>query len=73
MLTNFFTPTPPHDYAAATRADTGRFARFFRAMRTRGILLPPSQFEAWFVSAAHTDRDIDRTIRTAQDAFEEAR
>lgn len=73
MLTVFFTPTPPQDYAAATRADTARFARFFHAMRTRGVLLPPSQFEAWFVSAAHTDRDIDRTIRTAQDAFEEAR
>lgn len=73
MLTVFFAPTPPQEYAAATTADTVRFARFFHAMRTCGILLPPSQFEAWFVSAAHTDADIDRTIRTAQDAFEEAR
>ncbi|HEY6103613.1 MAG TPA: glutamate-1-semialdehyde 2,1-aminomutase [bacterium] len=72
MLTVFFTPDPPRDLEEAERADTGRFARFFRAMLTRGILIPPSQFEAWFVSAAHREEDITRTSAAAAASFREA-
>ncbi|HTK28449.1 MAG TPA: glutamate-1-semialdehyde 2,1-aminomutase [Vicinamibacterales bacterium] len=69
LLTPFFTDRPVHDYAAATSADTDRYARFFRGMLDRGIYLPPSQYEAWFLSAAHTRADIDRTIRAARAAL----
>jgi glutamate-1-semialdehyde 2,1-aminomutase len=62
LLTVFFTAAPVRDYSGAKKSDTARFATFFREMLARGILLPPSQFEALFVSAAHTDNDIDRTI-----------
>ena len=72
MLTVFFTPDPPSDLEEAERADTGRFARFFRAMLTRGILIPPSQFEAWFVSAAHREEDVTRATVAAAAAFREA-
>ena len=57
------------DYAGAKKSDTARFARFFTEMLSRGILLPPSQFEALFVSAAHTDDDIDRTLSAARDSL----
>jgi glutamate-1-semialdehyde 2,1-aminomutase len=63
MLTPFFTRGPVTDWPSAARSDTRRFARFHRAMRERGILLPPSQFEAWFISFAHAKGDIDRTAR----------
>jgi glutamate-1-semialdehyde 2,1-aminomutase len=72
LLTPFFTDRPVRDYLSATSADTERYARFFRAMLARGIYLPPSQFEAWFLSAAHTTRDVDKTIAAARAAFEEA-
>ncbi|HXF82798.1 MAG TPA: aspartate aminotransferase family protein, partial [bacterium] len=72
LLTVFFTPDPPRDYAQASRADSQAFARFFRAMLQAGILLPPSQFEAWFVSLAHSDADIARTVAAARDAFKAA-
>jgi glutamate-1-semialdehyde 2,1-aminomutase len=72
LLTVFFAPSAPRDFAAAASADTARFARFFQAMLSRGVLLPPSQFEAWFVSAAHTEADVDQTVRAAQEAFAEA-
>jgi glutamate-1-semialdehyde 2,1-aminomutase len=65
LLTMFFISSPVRDYAGAKRSDTARFAAFFREMLARGILLPPSQFEALFVSAAHTNDDIDRTIDAA--------
>ncbi|MGE3509504.1 MAG: glutamate-1-semialdehyde 2,1-aminomutase [Vicinamibacterales bacterium] len=71
LLTPFFTDRPVRDYASATSADTTMYARFFRAMLARGVYLPPSQFEAWFLSAAHTARDIDRTVRAARDSFVE--
>ena len=54
LLTPFFTDRPVRDYASATSADTGRYAAFFRGMLARGVYPPPSQFEAWFLSAAHT-------------------
>jgi len=71
LLTPFFTRQPVRDFRSATSADTASYGRFFRAMLGRGIYLPPSQFEAWFLSAAHTARDVDRTIRAARDAFTE--
>lgn len=69
MMTWFFTSHPVSDYATALLSDRGRFGRFFHAMLERGIYLPPSQFEALFVSAAHSEADIARTIAAAQEAF----
>ena len=65
LLTLFFTSEPIRDYAAARKSDTNRFAAFFREMLSRGVFLPPSQFEAFFVSAEHSDSDIDATIAAA--------
>jgi len=67
LLTLFFSGEPVRDYTGAKKSNTARFARFFTEMLSRGILLPPSQFEALFVSAAHTDDDIDRTLSAARD------
>ena len=69
MLTWFFQPGPVHDWDTAAKSDTRAFADFYRAMLDRGIYLPPSQFEALFVSAAHTDGDIARTVEAAGHAF----
>jgi len=69
MFTFFFTGGPVTDYESAKRSDTARFGRFFRAMLERGIYLAPSQFEAAFVSAAHTEDDIRRTAAAAHEAF----
>lgn len=66
MVTMFFTGTPVTDYATAKTSDTARFATFFRKMRERGVFLPPSQFEAMFVSLAHTDEDVDQVIAAAK-------
>ncbi len=71
LLTPFFTDRPVRDYDSALAADTAAYARFFRAMLTRGIYLPPSQFEAWFLSGAHTPRHVDQTIKAARDAMKE--
>jgi glutamate-1-semialdehyde 2,1-aminomutase len=68
--TIFFTDQPVRDYAGAKRSDTKRYARFFREMLDRGIFLAPSQFEAAFVSAAHTAEDIDRTIAAAHEVLQ---
>jgi glutamate-1-semialdehyde 2,1-aminomutase len=72
LLTPFFTSSPVTDYRSATTADTDRYAAFFRGMLTRGVYLPPSQFEAWFLSAAHSVSDVDYTIRAARAAMKEA-
>ena len=72
LLSLFFRSTPPQDYAEAAECDTATFARFHHGMLSRGVMLPPSQFEAWFVSAAHTEADIDRTVRAAAEALREA-
>ncbi len=69
MFTLFFTAEPVTDYASAKRSDTNRFGRFYRAMLERGVYLAPSQFEAAFVSAAHTDQDIRHTVAAAEEAF----
>ena len=71
VLTPFFTDRAVRDYASATSADTRRYSTFFRGMLLRGVYPPPSQFEAWFLSAAHTEKDVDRTIRAARDAMKE--
>jgi glutamate-1-semialdehyde 2,1-aminomutase len=70
LSTIFFAPQPVANYSDAKRSDTKQYARFFREMLQRGILLAPSQFEAAFVSAAHTSADIERTIKAAADALE---
>ncbi len=69
MYTPFFTATPVRDLASAMTSDTKQYARFFHLMFEKGVYLPPSQFEAHFVSMAHTVRDIDRTIHYAYEAF----
>jgi glutamate-1-semialdehyde 2,1-aminomutase len=66
MLTLFFAPGPITDYATAKSSDTARFGAFFRKMRDRGVFLPPSQFEAMFVSLAHSDDDIDAIVAAAR-------
>jgi glutamate-1-semialdehyde 2,1-aminomutase len=70
LATVFFTPDPVKNYNDAKRSDTKRYARFFREMLDRGIFLAPSQFEAAFVSAAHTVQDIDRTLAAARESLE---
>jgi glutamate-1-semialdehyde 2,1-aminomutase len=69
MFTLFFTEGPVRDYRTAKMSDTNRFATFFIEMMERGIYLPPSQFEAWFLSLAHTQRDLDKTIEACDEAF----
>jgi glutamate-1-semialdehyde 2,1-aminomutase len=69
MFGFFFTDAPVRDWETAKAADTQRFARFHRAMLERGVYLPPSQYESWFVSSAHGDEEIDRTIAAAREAF----
>ena len=64
---------PVRDYDSALRADSEAYGRFFRGMLARGVYPPPSQFEAWFISAAHTERDIARTIAAAEGAMREVR
>ena len=69
LLTVFFHSTPPVDAAEALASDRDAYARFFGAMLDQGILLPPSQFEAWFVSMAHGQQEIDATLDAARTAF----
>ncbi|MBI1788611.1 MAG: glutamate-1-semialdehyde 2,1-aminomutase [Acidobacteria bacterium] len=73
MFTFFFTASPVTDYESAKASDTAAFARFFRAMLERGVYLAPSQFEAAFLSAAHTDTDILATVAAARESFAECR
>jgi glutamate-1-semialdehyde 2,1-aminomutase len=70
MFTLFFSDCPVTDYESAKRSDTASFARFFHAMLERGIYLPPSQFEAAFVSAAHSEEDIRRTATAIREALD---
>jgi len=69
MFTLFFTDREVFDFESAKTCDTERFNRYFNAMLEQGIYLPPSQFEAAFISAAHTEADIDRTINAAAKAL----
>ena len=72
LLTPFFTSAPVRDYRSALQANSAQYAAFFRGMLARSIYPPPSQFEAWFLSAAHTEADIRRTVRAARAAMDEA-
>ncbi len=65
MFTWFFTPDAVTDWDSASKSDTAAFGRFFRAMLDAGIYLPPSQFEAAFLSATHTEEDVQKTIAAA--------
>jgi len=69
MLTGFFCEGPVRDYADAKTADTARYARFYHGMLDRGVYLAPSQFEAAFVSLAHSDDDLDHAARAAAEAM----
>jgi glutamate-1-semialdehyde 2,1-aminomutase len=73
LVTPFFTDAPVRDYESALRSDTKAYATFFQGMLKRGIYPPPAQFEAWFLSAAHTDRDVTRTIAAAHEAMKEVK
>ena len=68
MFTWFFNSEQVTDWATASKSDTAAFGRFFRAMLEAGIYMPPSQFEAAFLSAAHSEADVDKTIAVAKDA-----
>lgn len=72
LLTVFFTGQPVHDYAGAQSCDLEAFGAFARALLERGVYPPPSQFEAWFPSLAHSDSDIEHTVEAAREAFAEA-
>jgi glutamate-1-semialdehyde 2,1-aminomutase len=69
MFTWFFAKGPVSDWTSAAKSDTAAFGGFFRAMLENGIYLPPSQFEAAFLGAAHTKQDVDQTIAAAKHAF----
>jgi len=73
LVTPFFTASPVRDYDSALKADTDSYATFFRGMLERGIYPPPSQFEGWFLSAAHSDSDVKATIAAARAAMKEVR
>ena len=72
LLTLFFSAEPVADFAAASACDLDAHARFCRAMLDRGVYPPPSQFEAWFVSLAHDEQAIDRTLEAAAESLKEA-
>ena len=69
MFTWFFTPGPVTDWDSASKSDTEAFGRFFRNMLDSGVYLPPSQYEAAFLGAAHTEEDIKKTVAAAKQAF----
>ena len=68
MFTLFFTKGPVTDFDSAKSSDTDKFGSYFSSMLEAGIYLPPSQFEACFISAAHTRQDLDKTIEAAGQA-----
>jgi glutamate-1-semialdehyde 2,1-aminomutase len=72
MFTFFFSPSPVTDWESAKKSDTARFAKFFRFLLERGVYIAPSQFEAGFVSAAHTEEDIRATVDAAREFFNAA-
>jgi glutamate-1-semialdehyde 2,1-aminomutase len=72
LLTLFWAPSPPRNYDEARAADGAAFARFFHAMLERGILLPPSPYEAWFLTLAHGDEEVDLTLAAVPAALHRA-
>ena len=71
MFTWFFTSVPVWDFGGASSSDTARFARFHRGMLERGVWLPPSQYEAAFVSAAHGQREVETVLQAARESLRE--
>ena len=71
LVTPFFTNEPVRDLQSAMKADTAAYGRFFTRMLARGVYPPPSQFEAWFLSGAHTEKDVEKTVRAAHAALTE--
>ncbi len=71
MITFFFIDEDVHNFDGAKKCDADAFGRFFGAMLNRGIMLPPSQFESWFVSGAHAEMHVRKTLDAAEKAFEE--
>jgi glutamate-1-semialdehyde 2,1-aminomutase len=71
MFTWFFTPGPVTDFASASASDSGAFARFHRRMMEAGVWLPPSQFEAAFVSTAHGEAEVELVLEAAREALAE--
>ncbi|MFN4305993.1 glutamate-1-semialdehyde 2,1-aminomutase [Sulfurihydrogenibium azorense] len=69
MITVFFTDIPVKDFATAKTSDTNKFAKFFRCMLEKGIYLPASQFEAFFLSTAHSQKDLEETLEKARECF----
>jgi glutamate-1-semialdehyde 2,1-aminomutase len=69
MFTVFFTDSPVYDYTTAKKADTARYGRFFHAMLEQGVYLPPSQFEAAFISLAIAEPEVEHVLRAARKAF----
>jgi glutamate-1-semialdehyde 2,1-aminomutase len=69
LVTPFFTSEPVRDFQSAVKADAAMYGRFFREMLDRGVYPPPSQFEAWFLSGAHTEADVAKTIKAARAAL----
>jgi glutamate-1-semialdehyde 2,1-aminomutase len=69
LMTMFFAGEPVNDYAGAKKSDTKMYAAFFQEMLERGVFIAPSQFEALFVSAAHSDADIEKTIEAARESL----
>ncbi len=69
LSTLFFSPGPSSDFTSVKGCDTAAYSRFFHAMRKRGVFLPPAQFEAWFVSTAHSESDLRRTVRAVGESL----
>lgn len=72
LVTLFFSEAPVRDFAGASACDTAAHARFCNALLDRGVYPPPAQFEAWFVSLAHDEATVDRTLEAAAEALDEA-
>ena len=72
LVTPFFSAELPYDFAGSSACDLDAYGAFARALLERGVYPPPSQFEAWFVSLAHDEAAIERTVDAAGEAFEEA-
>ena len=69
LVTPFFTSEPVRDFQSAIKADAAMYGKFFREMLDRGVYPPPSQFEAWFLSGAHSEEDVAKTIKAARAAL----
>jgi glutamate-1-semialdehyde 2,1-aminomutase len=69
LLTVFFSVQPPRDLHEADATDSAAYGRFHRGLWDRGVFIPPSRFEAWFVSAALRRQDVDTVVRAARSAF----